>query len=216
MASRYIPNKWELYDPNLPDEIQVNSYITKRRLEHMEEGIRSASIKLEIGTVKIGNDDNYGVVIVEDKDTETRRLNITFPPAGKGDPGQDGKSAYQTWVELGNQGTEQEFIDYLKGIDGKDGKDGKDGADGQPGPAGESAYQSWLALGNTGTINDFINSLKGDKGDKGDDGISGKDNYELWKLIPGNENKSIIEFFESLKGEQGEQGPAGITEFVDF
>lgn len=211
MASSYIPNKWELHNPDLPDEIQVNSFITKRRLEHMEEGIRTANIKLEVGEVKVGN--TLNVVIVEDKENDTRRLNITFPPAGKGDPGQDGKSAYQTWVELGNQGTEQEFIDYLKGIDGKDGKDGKDGIDGAQGPAGESAYQAWLSAGNKGTMNDFLLSLKGDKGEIGN---TGKDNYELWKLIPGNENKSIIEFFESLKGEQGPEGKPATIEFVDF
>ena len=29
--------------------------------------------------------------------------------------GTDGKSAYQTWLDLGNEGTEQDFIDSLGG-----------------------------------------------------------------------------------------------------
>lgn len=58
--------------------------------------------------------------------------------------GADGKSAYQTWLDLGNEGTEEDFIESLRGEDG------------------ESAYEAWLALGNTGTKEDFINSLKGE------------------------------------------------------
>jgi len=34
-----------------------------------------------------------------------------------------GKSAYETWLDLGNTGTEQDFIDSLKGEPGEDGKD---------------------------------------------------------------------------------------------
>ena len=32
--------------------------------------------------------------------------------------GENGKSAYEIWLELGNDGTEQDFIDSLKGADG--------------------------------------------------------------------------------------------------
>lgn len=54
----------------------------------------------------------------------------------KGDPGA---SAYEIAVSHGYNGSESEWISYLKGrdgIDGKDGKDGKDGADGKPGVDG--------------------------------------------------------------------------------
>ena len=61
-----------------------------------------------------------------------------------GSLGNNGKSAYETWLELGNEGTEEDFIESLRGEDG------------------ESAYEAWLALGNTGTKEDFINSLKGE------------------------------------------------------
>ena len=203
MASNYDPNKWELYDPNIPNEDQPHSFITKRKLEKMEEGIREANVELEVGEVNIGTEGNYGVTITEEEvngETKARRLNITFPPSGKGEPGDDGKSAYEVWLDAGNIGTEQDFLDYLKGIDGKDGKDGKDGADGAPGPKGDSAYQTWLNEGNTGTEEDFLNYLQGKDGD---------DAYETWIKIPGNENKTITEFYESLKGEKGETGPQG-------
>ena len=72
-----------------------------------------------------------------------------------GPQGDDGQSAYDVWLDLGNRGTEQDFIDSLTGPDGA------------PGLEGISAYQVWLDLGNTGTEQDFIDSLMGPKGDNG-------------------------------------------------
>lgn len=47
-------------------------------------------------------------------------------PAGKdglnGHDGKDGKSAYQTWLDLGNTGSEQDFIDSLKPKSDEDNK----------------------------------------------------------------------------------------------
>lgn len=40
---------------------------------------------------------------------------------GKGDPGDAGKDAYQTWLDLGNSGSETDFINYLKGPQGDTG-----------------------------------------------------------------------------------------------
>lgn len=51
----------------------------------------------------------------------------TEGPQGEvGEPGvsgEEGPSAYEIWLDLGNTGTEQEFIDSLKGADGEDGDD---------------------------------------------------------------------------------------------
>ena len=79
---------------------------------------------------------------------------------GSGVQGIDGKSAYEIWLDLGNTGSEQDFIDSLIGDDGDPG---------DPGDDGDSAYEVWLALGNTGTEQDFIDSLKGADGEDGDD-----------------------------------------------
>ena len=38
-----------------------------------------------------------------------------------------GLSAYEVWLEQGNTGTEEDFLNSLKGIDGKDGLNGIDG-----------------------------------------------------------------------------------------
>ena len=103
----------------------------------------------------------------------------------------DGLSAYEIWLNQGNTGTIEEFLDSLIGADGQDGapgangqdgldgqdgapgangQDGLDGQDGAPGANGQdgldgqdgaSAYEIWLSLGNTGSEQDFIDYLSG-------------------------------------------------------
>ena len=77
---------------------------------------------------------------------------VKLPYIGDHSKPEDGKSAYQIWIEAGNTGTIDDFLESLIGEPGK------------------SAYEIWLSLGYEGTVVDFINSLHGEKGDKGDDG----------------------------------------------
>ena len=79
-------------------------------------------------------------------------------PGPQGDPGEEGMSAYEVWLDLGNTGTEQDFINSLKGPDGDPG---------DPGADGDSAYDVWIEAGNTGTEQEFLDSLKGTDGDPG-------------------------------------------------
>lgn len=53
-----------------------------------------------------------------------------------GQDGVDGKSAYEIWLDKGNVGTEQDFLDSLKGADGIDGQNGRDGINGTNGQDG--------------------------------------------------------------------------------
>ena len=50
--------------------------------------------------------------------------NQTGPAGANGTNGTNGKSAYEIWLSLGNTGTEQDFIDSLRGPAGEDGLDG--------------------------------------------------------------------------------------------
>ena len=150
-------------------------------------------------------------------------------PGPQGDPGEEGMSAYEVWLDLGNTGSEQDFIDSLKGPEGDPG---------DPGEEGMSAYDVWLDLGNTGTEQDFIDSLKGPEGDPGDPGTDGDSAYDVWieagntgteqefldslKATDGNDGDSAYdiwiadgntgteqEFLDSLKGEKGDPGEDG-------
>lgn len=58
------------------------------------------------------------------------------PTLVAGPIGPTGKSAYQAWLDLGNEGTEAEFIASLKGAKGDAGTNGADGATGAKGDTG--------------------------------------------------------------------------------
>ena len=70
---------------------------------------------------------------------------VKLPYIGDHSKPEDGKSAYQIWIEAGNTGTIDDFLESLIGEPGK------------------SAYEIWLSLGYEGTVVDFINSLHGEK-----------------------------------------------------
>lgn len=55
-----------------------------------------------------------------------------------------GKSAYEIWLDQGNQGSIDDFLQSLEGEPGK------------------STYELWLAEGHEGTIADFLATLEGD------------------------------------------------------
>ena len=53
--------------------------------------------------------------------------------------GQNGKSAYEIWLEEGNTGTRDDFLNSLKGINGSPGLPGKDATS-------DGAYEMLLGL----------------------------------------------------------------------
>ena len=124
--------------------------------------------------------------------------------------GADGKSAYEIAKEFGFEGSEEEWLESLRGPQGEQGPQGPQGE------RGFSAYQAWKTLeGNEkGTVEEFIESLKGEqgprgeKGEKGDKGEAGLSAYMLAKTYDGFEG-SMQEWLDTLVGPQGPEGPAG-------
>lgn len=112
-----------------------------------------------------------------------------------------GKSAYAIAVAHGFRGTEQEWLDSLKGLQGPQG---------EPGPKGDPfTYADFTA--------EQLQALKGPKGDKGEDGRDGAsataDNaHQL--LLQGNvwcESASVDDVLTALIGNMGKPFPR--TEF---
>lgn len=98
-----------------------------------------------------------------------------LPYIGDHSKPKDGKSTYELWLEAGNEGTLDDFLEA------------------QIGPAGASAYELWLRTGHEGSIVDFLDSLIGDSayevwikaGHVGTvedflDSLKGKSAYEVW------------------------------------
>lgn len=137
-----------------------------------------------------------------------------------------GESAYALWRRLGNEGTEEEFLEHLKGESafetwkktlGTPESTPDDFFEYIKGKPGKSAFEIWLSRGNKGTEDDFLASLKGERGDNGKSayqiwldegntgteedflkGLEGDSAYEVWKKLPGNEDKSEEEYVQSL------------------
>ena len=65
--------------------------------------------------------------------------------------GKDGKSAYQIWLDNGNKGTEQDFLNSLKGAKGDKGDTGATGATGPKGETGATGAQG--PKGEAGEVN---------------------------------------------------------------
>lgn len=122
-----------------------------------------------------------------------------------------GKSAYAIAVAHGFRGTEQEWLDSLKGtpfkytdftpeqlanLKGPKGESGPKGDDGEQGPKGDAF-----------TYKDFteeqLKALKGPKGDKGDPGVPGP------KGDPFTYADFTAEQLQALKGDKGDTGERG-------
>ena len=111
-----------------------------------------------------------------------------------------GKSAYAIAVAHGFRGTEQEWLDSLKGLQGPQGEPGT------PGPKGDPfRYEDFTP--------EQLEALKGPKGDKGEDGRDGTsataDNAKAL-LLQGNvwaESASVDDVLTALIGNMGKPFP---------
>lgn len=95
--------------------------------------------------------------------------------------GATGASAYEIAVEHGFVGTEEEWMDSLKGADGADGVSGQDGKDGVTPEIGISVEtlppEKEATVTKTGTLEAPCFSLgipRGEQGPKGDPGPKGE------------------------------------------
>lgn len=146
---------------------------------------------------------NY-ILNIKNKEGEWQEVPVIVGP--KGTKGENGKSAYEIWLETNPSKTKEEFLKSLIGPKGERGIDGRQGVDGRQGIDGKSAYQIWLDEGNTGTKTDFINSLKvigpqGIQGIQGPKGADGKSAYQSWKEKTTDTDKSEEAFTKYLKGD---------------
>lgn len=119
----------------------------------------------------------------------------------QGVTGADGKSAYQIWLEQGNRGTEQDFLNSLKGQDGTQGIQGEKGADGITpnitiGTVTTLEAGQQATVTKTGTKEEPIFNFGIPKGQKGADGVGGSveghthsNKTELDKIVEGDKAK---------------------------
>ncbi len=97
-------------------------------------------VRNEINVDIIGTGKLTGKIMSENKLTGNLgvRNEINVGIIGTGARGKEGKSAYEIWLDLGNEGTEQEYLASLKGQDGYTPAKDVDYFDGEKGDKGES------------------------------------------------------------------------------
>lgn len=120
-----------------------------------------------------------------------------------GPQGPDGESAYDIWLDQGNTGSEQDFLDSIKGETGPQGPAGHDGEQGPTGPTGPA--MTWDDL-----TPEQKAELKGETGPTGPTGATGADGasaYDIW--LEQGHTGTIEDFLNSLEGPQGPQGETG-------
>ena len=134
--------------------------------------------------------------------------------------GGNGLSAYEIALEHGFEGSEEEWLESLKGedgytpikgvdyFDGKDGRDGVDGAKGADGKDGASISHYWngtaLVISSASGTSPAVD-LKGAKGDTGPQGAKGD------KGEKGDTGAQGAGGPQGPKGDAGPQGPKGDT-----
>lgn len=122
--------------------------------------------------------------------------------------GKDGKSAYQIWLDNGNKGTEQDFLNSLKGAKGDKGDTGATGPKGDTGATGATGPKG--TKGDKGDKGDQgIQGLKGDKGDKGEKGDTGTSIAHFWNDTTLTITSASGTSSANLKGEKGDKGEVG-------
>ena len=98
-------------------------------------------------------------------------LVLTLPMAACGAlAGEDGLSAYEIAQKHGFTGSEEEWLESLKGADGQDGEDGKDGKDGVDGQDGKDGI-------------DGVDGVDGEDGKDGKDGVDSEEPDRVYHTV---------------------------------
>lgn len=176
---------------------------------------------------------NMYVWCVDDNDWQ----NVGNIQGPAGADGQEGKSAYQVWLDAGNTGTEEEYLASLKGEQGIQGATGKDGtsyyfyvrysinSNGNPMTTTPSDASKYMGVASTTSstaptsYSAYTWSLiKGEQGVQGQTGADGKSSYLHIKYsddgttFTSNNGEDVGRY----RGELVDNNPNDSTTFSDY
>lgn len=208
-----------------PHGIKASYLITKMKVA----ADLSEVLKIAVGDTKrtlsaqlVQNNKNTGDVVQRIENIE--KDYVKNEQLGDYSDGEDGKSAYEIWLEAGNTGTVDDYLESLKGekgdkgdqgIQGIQGEKGAQGEKGDKGDTGEAGPQG--PQGETGPQGEQgvqgIQGETGPAGPQGETGAVGPQGPQGEKGDTGDtgpEGPQGIQGIQGEKGETGEQGPQGI------
>ena len=115
---KYISDKLETKVNEIEDltKIAANTISEVTHYTTVSIGPKATSQKIEeiLGEVE----DSVSVDVSSESNNALEMKSDGLYVSSETITGENGKSAYEIWLELGNDGTEQDFIDSLKGADG--------------------------------------------------------------------------------------------------
>ena len=157
-----------------------------------------------------------------------------------GSSGQNGKSAYQIWLDAGNTGTEEDYLNSLKGKDGEQGIPGTPGtstyffvrysanSDGNPMTTSPQENTKYMGVAST-TSNTAPTSysgytwtlIKGNDGTNGTPGTPGNDGLSSYLHIKYSDDGTTFtanngEDIGRYRGELVDNNPTDSTTFSDY
>lgn len=165
--------------------------------DHGGSGGSGSTISVQVGTTttaKPGSPAKVTNVGTSDRLV----LNFEIP---KGFDGADGKSAYQIAVDHGFDGTEEEWLESLKGTGTGEGS-GSAGAPGKDGKDGKSAYEIAVDHGFIGSESEWLLSLKGEQGEQGQPGRDGSDGADGADGADGRTPEKGVDYFTEADKEE--------------
>lgn len=148
----------------IPESVDLSPYYTKAEVDaRIENGtqidlspyVKSQELSTYAKKIDIPSLEPYETKDNASRTYATKRELSTVELT----PGPNGKSAYDIWKSLGNNGTETDFINSLKGKDGAKGDPGAQGIPGKNGDKGESAYEIAKRNGYSGTEKEWLQEI---------------------------------------------------------
>lgn len=184
---------------------------------------RVVSTTLCLPNASSSTETTLGTISTQLGTTTTSVVTSTLQTGLIGSIGPQGKSAYQTWLDNGNTGAEQDFLDSLVssvagpvGATGAQGVQGSVGATGQQGVKGETGSDGPQGVQGVAGVQG-IQGVQGLTGDTGPSGHSPVITLEGDQLVIDGVTQSThltgpqgIQGNTGAKGDTGEQGVQGI------
>ena len=181
------------------------------------------STTLSLPNANSSTETTLGTVSTQLGTTATSTVTSALQTGLIGSVGPQGKSVYQTWLDNGNTGTEQDFLDSLVstvagpvGATGAQGVQGSVGATGQQGVKGETGGDGPQGVQGVAGVQG-IQGVQGLTGDTGPSGHSPVITLEGDQLVIDGVTQSThltgpqgIQGNTGAKGDTGEQGVQGI------
>lgn len=186
----YIKNKWAIFNPDIPEEDQLDAFITKEKLENIEDGIELAHNLIE-----------SNLVAIQSINDEVQTVSVPGPQGPQGIPGPQGPQ--------GPKG-----VPGPQGPQGEPGPQGPQGVQGEVGPAfGIAKVYVSVAEMEADYTNDEVTegqmvAIVSEDEDNGKLFVKGTESYKYLAKLPD------MAAIQGPQGVQGIQGPTGLDGYT--